>query len=138
MYREVVKIVLKQELDASVVRKVEVAAEVRVPGRALSPINPVASLLQRSVCQDQSVAIGLMKKGALDLDHDVLTTSSDAGQSHADQVGALRLAMDSADGDRSSNGSERKQLDVRHADVGASIETCPEHRRGWCRLVLKA
>eukprot|EP00961_Rhodomonas_salina_P184322 2488975-Rhodomonas_salina.1 len=71
----------------------------RVPGRALSPINPVASLLQRGVRQDQGVAIGLMNTGARDLDDDVLATSGDSRQSHADQVGALQLAVDSADGD---------------------------------------
>eukprot|EP00961_Rhodomonas_salina_P234148 3164347-Rhodomonas_salina.1 len=97
----------------------------QVPGRALSPINPVASLLQRSVCQDQGVAIGLMNTGALDLNDDVLATSGDSGQSHADQVGALRLAVDRADGDQSSNCSERKLLVIRHADVGTSVQTCP-------------
>eukprot|EP00961_Rhodomonas_salina_P013857 185596-Rhodomonas_salina.1 len=92
----------------------------QVPGSALSPINPVASLVQRSVRQDQGVAIGLMNTGAQDLNDDVLATSGDGGQSHADQIGALRLAVDCADGDRSSNGSERKLLVIRHADVGAS------------------
>eukprot|EP00961_Rhodomonas_salina_P205859 2778900-Rhodomonas_salina.1 len=75
MYREVVKVILKQELDESVVREVEVAAEMWVPGRALSPINPVASLLQTSVRQDQGVAIGLMNTGAWDLNDDVLAAS---------------------------------------------------------------
>eukprot|EP00961_Rhodomonas_salina_P021991 295877-Rhodomonas_salina.2 len=138
MYREVVKVVLKQELDASVVLEVEVAAEMRVPGRALSPINPVACLLQRSVSQDQSVAIRLMDTGARDLNDDVLTTSGDGRQSHTDQVSALWLAVDRADGDRSSNGSERELLVIRHADVGSSIQACPEYRRGWCCLILKA
>eukprot|EP00961_Rhodomonas_salina_P167700 2260502-Rhodomonas_salina.1 len=75
MYWEVVKVILKPELDASVVRKVEVAAEVRVPGSAFSPINPVACLLQRSVSQDQGVAIWLMNTGARDLNDDVLAAS---------------------------------------------------------------